>query len=103
MIPQEFGYSAPTTLDEALGLLEGGAKPLAGGMTLIPMMKLRLALPDHLVDLGRVKDLSFIREQAGSLIIGATTTHYAVESSALVRSKCPLLAETASQIGDVQG
>jgi carbon-monoxide dehydrogenase medium subunit len=102
MIPQQFDYSAPKTLDEAVALLAAGAKPLAGGMSLIPMMKLRLALPDHLVDLGRVKELSYIREQAGFLHIGAATTHHAVESSALVRGKCPLLAETASHIGDVQ-
>lgn len=102
MIPQQFEYSAPKTLDEALGLLAEGAKPLAGGMSLIPMMKLRLASPEHLVDLGRVKDLSYIREQGGELHIGATTTHHDVESSALVRGKCPLLAETASHIGDVQ-
>jgi carbon-monoxide dehydrogenase medium subunit len=102
MIPQQFEYSAPKTLDEALGLLAEGAKPLAGGMSLIPMMKLRLANPEHLVDLGRIKDLSYIREQGGELHIGATTTHHDVESSALVRGKCPLLAETASHIGDVQ-
>jgi len=102
MIPQQFEYSAPKTLDEALGLLAEGAKPLAGGMSLIPMMKLRLAAPEHLVDLGRIKDLSYIREQGGELHIGATTTHHEVESSALVRGKCPLLAETASHIGDVQ-
>jgi aerobic carbon-monoxide dehydrogenase medium subunit len=102
MIPQQFEYSAPKTLDEALGLLSEGAKPLAGGMSLIPMMKLRLATPEHLVDLGRIKDLSYIREQGGELHIGATTTHHDVESSAMVRGKCPLLAETASHIGDVQ-
>ena len=102
MIPQQFEYSAPKTLDEALGLLAEGAKPLAGGMSLIPMMKLRLANPEHLVDLGRIKDLSYIREQGGELHIGATTTHHEVESSPLVRGKCPLLAETASHIGDVQ-
>jgi carbon-monoxide dehydrogenase medium subunit len=102
MIPQQFEYSAPKTLDEALGLLAEGAKPLAGGMSLIPMMKLRLAAPEHLVDLGRIKDLSYIREQGGSLHIGATATHHDVESSPLVRGKCPLLAETASHIGDVQ-
>ena len=66
------------------------------------MMKLRLAAPEHLVDLGRIKDLNYIREEGGALHIGATTTHYSVESSALVRAKCPLLAETASAIGDVQ-
>jgi aerobic carbon-monoxide dehydrogenase medium subunit len=102
MIPQQFEYSAPKTLDEALGLLAEGAKPLAGGMSLIPMMKLRLANPEHLVDLGRIKDLSYIREKGTVLNIGATTTHHEVESSPLVRGKCPLLAETASHIGDVQ-
>jgi carbon-monoxide dehydrogenase medium subunit len=102
MIPQEFEYSAPKTLDEALGLLAEGAKPLAGGMSLIPMMKLRLAAPDHLVDLGRLKDLSYVREQGGALHIGATTTHHEVESAPLLKGKCPLLAETASNIGDVQ-
>jgi aerobic carbon-monoxide dehydrogenase medium subunit len=102
MIPQEFDYSAPKTLDEALGLLAEGAKPLAGGMSLIPMMKLRLATPEHLVDLGRIKDLSYIREQGGEIHIGATTSHHEVEDSALVRGKCPLLAATAAYIGDVQ-
>jgi carbon-monoxide dehydrogenase medium subunit len=102
MIPQQFEYSAPKTLDEALGLLAEGAKPLAGGMSLIPMMKLRLAAPEHLVDLGRIKDLSYIREQGTVIHIGATTTHHDVESSPLLRGKCPLLAETASHIGDVQ-
>jgi carbon-monoxide dehydrogenase medium subunit len=102
MIPQQFEYSAPKTLDEALGLLAEGAKPLAGGMSLIPMMKLRLANPEHLVDLGRIKDLSYIREQGAVIHIGATTTHHEVESSPLLRGKCPLLAETASHIGDVQ-
>ena len=102
MIPQQFEYSAPKTLDEALGLLAEGAKPLAGGMSLIPMMKLRLSNPEHLVDLGRIKDLSYIREQGGELHLGATATHHDVENSPLVRGKCPLLAETASHIGDVQ-
>jgi len=102
MIPQQFEYSAPKTLDEALGLLAEGARPLAGGMSLIPMMKLRLSNPEHLVDLGRIKDLSYIREQGTVIHIGATTTHHDIESSPLLRGKCPLLAETASHIGDVQ-
>jgi carbon-monoxide dehydrogenase medium subunit len=107
MIPQEFDYSAPKTLDEVMALLAAGAKPLAGGMSLIPMMKLRLAAPEHLVDLGRVAELSYIREAAGALPdamlhIGATTRHHEIETSALLRSKCPLLADTASNIGDVQ-
>jgi carbon-monoxide dehydrogenase medium subunit len=102
MIPQTFEYSAPRTLDEALQLVNQGGKPLAGGMSLIPMMKLRLAAPEQLVDIGRIKELNYIREEAGTLRLGAATTHYDVESSALVRSKCPLLAETAAAIGDVQ-
>jgi carbon-monoxide dehydrogenase medium subunit len=102
MIAQSFEYTAPKTLDEALELLAGGAKPLSGGMSLIPMMKLRLAAPDHLVDLGRLKDLNYIREEGGSLHIGATTTHQEVAASALVRAKCPLLAQTAAGVGDPQ-
>jgi carbon-monoxide dehydrogenase medium subunit len=102
MISQTFDYTAAKTLDEALGLIAKGAKPLAGGMSLIPMMKLRLAAPDHVVDLGRLKDLNYIKEAGGAIHIGATTTHYEVETSALLRGKCPLLAETASAIGDVQ-
>jgi aerobic carbon-monoxide dehydrogenase medium subunit len=102
MISQSFEYTAPKTLDEALGLLANGAKPLAGGQSLIPMMKLRLATPERLVDLGRLRDLNYIREQGGNLHIGATTTHFEVESSALIRVKCPLLSATAGCIGDVQ-
>ena len=103
MIPQPFDYSAPTTIKEALGLLSAdGAKALAGGMSLVPMMKLRLAAPALLVDLGRIGELKNIRESAGFLHIGATATHYDVESSALVRGRCPLLAQAAASIGDVQ-
>lgn len=103
MIPQNFEYSAPTSLNEALALLaDGDAKVLAGGMSLIPLMKLRLAAPTHVVDLGHVPDLNRIREQDGSLHIGAMTTHYEIESSPLVRARCPLLSEVASHIGDLQ-
>ncbi|HEV2688017.1 MAG TPA: xanthine dehydrogenase family protein subunit M [Bryobacteraceae bacterium] len=103
MIAQNFEYSAPTNLKDALGLLAGeDAKVLAGGMSLIPLMKLRLAAPGQLVDIGRIAELNYIREEGGTLRIGATTTHYQVESSPLVRSKCPLLAEAAAHIGDVQ-
>jgi len=103
MIAQNFEYSAPVTLKDALSrLADGTAKPLAGGMSLIPLMKLRLASPESLVDIGRLADLNYIREEKGALHIGATTTHYVVESSPLVRAKCPLLAEVASHIGDVQ-
>src|SRR6266849_174828 len=102
MYTQKFEYTAPKTLDEALHLLAAGAKPLAGGMSLIPMMKLRLAAPEHLVDLGKLRDLNYIREAGGALHIGATTTHAELEGSPLLRQKCPLLAETAAAIGDVQ-
>src|SRR5262249_20295775 len=68
----------------------------------IPMMKLRLAAPEKLVDLGRIADLTAIKEEGGGLHIGAMATHYAVETSGLVRGKCPLLSECAGFIGDVQ-
>jgi carbon-monoxide dehydrogenase medium subunit len=103
MIAQNFEYSAPSSLKDALGLLAGDdVKVLAGGMSLIPLMKLRLATPGQLVDIGRIPDLNYIREDKGSLRIGATTTHYQIESSAAVRSRCPLLAEAAAHIGDIQ-
>src|SRR5947209_4203417 len=102
MIANSFEYTAPRSLDEALTLVASGAKPLSGGMSLIPMMKLRLAAPEHLVDLGRLKELSYIREQDGELHIGAATTYYELESSPLMLGKCPLMAETATHIGDIQ-
>jgi aerobic carbon-monoxide dehydrogenase medium subunit len=105
MIPAQFDYQAPTTIDEALSLLSANAdeaKILAGGHSLIPAMKLRLAQPALLVDLARIKDLSYIREEANSILIGAMTTHYEIESSSLLKGICPLLPECASHIGDVQ-
>lgn len=103
MIAQNFEYSAPNTLPEALKLLaDGSAKVLAGGMSLIPMMKLRLAAPKHLVDLRRLTDLKTISESSGEIHIGAMATHYDLESSPLLRKRCPLLAEAASHIGDMQ-
>ena len=103
MIAQNFEYIAPTNLGDALRLLgDGEAKALAGGMSLIPLMKLRLAMPEQLVDLGRIADLNYIRQDGNAIRIGATTTHYQVQSSALLRGSCPLLVETANHIGDVQ-
>lgn len=102
MIPNTFDYTAPTTLKDALALIGAGGKPLAGGMSLIPMMKLRLASPEQLVDIGRIAELNYIRESQGELHIGANATHYDVQVSPLVTGKCPLLAETAGHIGDVQ-
>ncbi|MFN2515082.1 MAG: FAD binding domain-containing protein [Pyrinomonadaceae bacterium] len=105
MIPAQFEYRAPTTIDEALTLLAANpddAKILAGGHSLIPAMKLRLAQPAMLVDIGRIKDLSYIREDGNQILIGAMTTHYQLESSTLLKKICPLLPECASHIGDVQ-
>lgn len=105
MIPSAFEYVRPTSLAEATRLLASradDAKILAGGHSLLPMMKLRLSAPAVLIDIGRLAELSGIREDGGSLVIGACTTHYAIESSALVQRRCPLLAETAAAIGDVQ-
>lgn len=102
MITTPFEYTAPSTLNEALSLMKDGAKPLAGGMSLIPMMKLRFASPEHLVDISRLSELNYIRESNGSIHIGASTTHYDIETSPLLRGKCPLLPETAEHIGDVQ-
>lgn len=105
MIPAPFDYEAPTSIDEALMLLAQNpdeAKILAGGHSLIPAMKLRLAQPSLLVDIGRIKDLSYIREEGNQILIGAMTTHYELESSALLKKICPLLPDCASHIGDVQ-
>jgi carbon-monoxide dehydrogenase medium subunit len=102
MIAHEFDYVKPASLAEALDLLaDENAKPLSGGMSLIPMMKLRLAIPGKLVDLTGIEELKTL-EMDGSIQIGALTTHYEIESSELIRKHCPLLAETAAQIGDVQ-
>jgi carbon-monoxide dehydrogenase medium subunit len=105
MIPAQFDYLTPATLDEAVGILSqhpDEAKVLAGGHSLIPAMKLRLATPQILVDIGHIKDLAYIREQDGQIRIGAMTTHYNLESSDRLREICPLLPECAAQIGDVQ-
>jgi carbon-monoxide dehydrogenase medium subunit len=104
MIPSAFDYFRPQTLDEALALLarRQDAKILAGGHSLIPAMKLRLAQPETIIDLGRLSGLSYIREQDGRIAIGAMTTHGEIEFSALLRDQCPLLTEVAAQIGDAQ-
>ena len=105
MIPAAFDYQVPATLEEAVSLLASdpdGAKVLAGGHSLIPAMKLRLAQPQLLVDIARIKSLSYIREEGNQILIGATTTHYQLESSDLLKQICPLLPACAASIGDVQ-
>jgi carbon-monoxide dehydrogenase medium subunit len=104
MIPAAFDYHRPGTIDEALRLLGElpDAKVLAGGHSLLPMMKLRLVSPAHLIDLGRVPGLQGIRRDGGVVAIGAMTTHWTLESSDIVAQSVPLLAETAARVGDVQ-
>jgi|SRR2546423_924408 len=101
--PAEFDYHRPTSLDEAIGLLaEDGARALAGGHSLLPLMKLRFAEPRTIVDLGRIPGLDAIEEDGDVLSIGALATHAAVAASELVRSRCRVLATTAEGIGDRQ-
>jgi aerobic carbon-monoxide dehydrogenase medium subunit len=105
VIPRPFEYHAPRSLAEAFALLAehgDGAKLLAGGHSLLPMMKLRFAEPGHLVDLGKLADLKGIREAGGELCIGAMTTEHELIGSALLQQKCPLIVEGARQIADPQ-
>lgn len=105
MIPVAFDYARPRSLEEALGLLAAhgeDAKLLAGGHSLIPAMKLRLAQPKILIDIGGISDLRSINQQDGKIAIGALTTHYEIESSDLLKQSCPLLPEVAGKIGDMQ-
>ena len=105
MIAQNFDYTVATSLGDAVGLLQkhgDQAKIVAGGHSLIPMMKLRLATPAMLIDIGRLHELSYITEDAGEVRIGALTTHHAIESSEIVGRRFRALAEAAGLIGDVQ-
>ena len=105
MIAQNFEYVVPASLGEAVSLLEKHterAKILAGGHSLIPMMKLRLATPEFLIDISRIPELSYIKEDGGTLRIGALTTHYTIETSDLIRRRLPALSDAAGLIGDVQ-
>src|SRR6266850_5288210 len=105
MIAAQFDYQVANTLEEAVGLLAkdpDGSKVLAGGHSLIPAMKLRLAQPQLLIDIARIKSLAYIREEGNEIRIGATTTHYEIESSDLLKRICPLLPECATSVGDVQ-
>jgi aerobic carbon-monoxide dehydrogenase medium subunit len=103
MIPPPFDYHAPTTLPQALELLSRfgeEAKVLSGGQSLLPLLKLRFAQPAHLVDIGRIPGLDYIKEDGGFLRIGALVREAGLEASALVRSKYPILVDTASVIAD---
>ncbi len=103
MIPGAFEYHSPATLEEAVALLAdagGSAKILAGGQSLIPAMRFRLALPETLVDINRLRDLDYLREEDGTLAIGGLTRESELESSAVVAGRYPLLADTARVIAD---
>jgi aerobic carbon-monoxide dehydrogenase medium subunit len=103
MIPPSFDYHAPATLPEALGMLGrfgDEAKVLSGGQSLLPLLKLRFARPAHLVDIGRIPNLDYLREEGGFLKIGALVREAALEASPLVRSKYPILVDTATVIAD---
>lgn len=105
MIPTSFDYDRASSLDDALAKLEaagGAGKVLAGGHSLLPLMKLRLSEPQRLVDIGRIAELRGIREADGVVVIGATTTHHEVATSPILLTRCPALAEAAATIGDQQ-
>jgi carbon-monoxide dehydrogenase medium subunit len=105
VIPAPFDYQRASSVDEALAALaEHGedAKLLAGGHSLLPLMKLRLAMPAVLVDIGRIPDLSYVRGDGGEVRIGALTRHHDLATSDLAREQVPLLAQVAGQIGDPQ-
>ena len=105
MIPAAFDYQRAGSVDEAIGLLtQNGedAKLIAGGHSLLPLMKLRLAAPAVLVDIGRIGDLSYVQGDGGEVRIGALTRHHDAANSDLLREQVPLLAHVAGQIGDPQ-
>ncbi len=104
MIPTAFDYYTADTVEQAIRLLKehSDAKVLAGGHSLIPMMKLRLATPEALVDIGKIKDLAYIRESGGDVLVGALTTHTMVEQSQLIAEKLPAMSDAAKLIADVQ-
>ncbi len=105
MIPAPFDYSAPSSLDEAFALLDehgDEAKILAGGHSLIPMMKLRFASPEHLVDINNIPGLAYIKEENNWLKIGALTREAALEESALIKTKYPIFIDASKLIADPQ-
>lgn len=105
MIPGTFDYHRPASVREAVALLADlgeEARPLAGGHSLIPMMKLRMARPDHLVDLAGIKELKGVREEGGEIVIGAMTTQHELIASDLLAGRIPILREAALLIADPQ-
>jgi aerobic carbon-monoxide dehydrogenase medium subunit len=104
VIPAAFEYRRAESVDHAIELLsdDDDAKILAGGHSLLPLMKLRLARPSSLVDIGRIGDLSYVREDGDAVAIGALTRHHDVANSALLQAECPIVPYAAGLIGDPQ-
>ncbi len=104
MIPASFEYLSPRSIQEAVDLLSAreDAKLIAGGQSLVPLMKLRLARPGSIIDLGRISGLDTIREEGDQIVIGSMVTHAQIEHSDFLKQKCPLLPQTAATIADVQ-
>lgn len=103
MISVAFDYQRATSVDDAIAkLAASGGKAIAGGHSLVPLMKLRLSEPGTLVDISKIAGLSGIEDAGGTIEIGATTTHAAIAASKLLRDQCPMLAEAAAAIGDPQ-
>jgi carbon-monoxide dehydrogenase medium subunit len=105
VIPAAFAYARPGSVDEAVALLagqDGEAKLLAGGQSLVPLLKLRLAVPALVVDIGRLGELAYVRDEGDHLAIGALTRHHDLARDPLAREHAPLLAHAAGQVGDPQ-
>ena len=104
MIPAAFDYEVAESVDHAIGLLgeREDAKLLAGGHSLVPAMKLRIARPASLIDIGRLDDLSYVTEEGDTIAIGALTRHKDVAGASLLQEHCPIVSFTAGQIGDPQ-
>ncbi len=100
MIPAQFEYVRAGSVDEAVSALTEDAKVLAGGQSLLPLMRLRLSYPEMLVDVTRVDEMRGIREDGDRLVIGAATTHDEVLRDQLVRTHCPVIAEVTAKVGD---
>jgi aerobic carbon-monoxide dehydrogenase medium subunit len=105
MIPGSFDYFAPRSIPEAIEILSAhrdDVKVLSGGQSLLPLMKMRLSKPGYIVDIGKIPGLDTISEEGNSLVVGARVTHAQMEYSDLLKKRCPLLAQTAATIADIQ-
>ncbi|HEX6316207.1 MAG TPA: FAD binding domain-containing protein, partial [Gemmatimonadaceae bacterium] len=105
MIPAAFDYHRASSVDDALKAMAasgGNGKFVAGGHSLVPLMKLRLSEPAVLIDIARIPELAGIRDAGGQIEIGAGTVHHAVATSALLQDRCPIVSDAASTIGDTQ-